>query len=318
VPLRGALCALALLIGGALSPWTGAVHGQVPAPAIAVVVNDDIVTTQELVERVELSLLVAGLPTDAETKRRLAPQVVRGLIDERLQKQEARRLNLSVTDAELDRAMADIAARNGMTAAQLESFLGRRGISTSVLRDQLAAQIAWLKVTQRTVRPRVVVTEEQVDLALRLNESGESGEVLLSEIIIPVYQPDQEPAARDGAEAVVRALAQGADFAALAREISAAPSAENGGDLGWLPTAALPREVQAVVAQLPIGTVSEPLRTSGGFALVLVRDRRDNAGGDPEAQREAIRTRLREEQFERLAGRYLRELRRSAYIDIRL
>jgi peptidyl-prolyl cis-trans isomerase SurA len=288
------------------------------ATQIAAVVNDNVVTTQDLGERIELATIATGLPDDPETKRRIAPQALRGLIDEALQLQEAERLRIDVAQREIDQAFATVAERNGMTADQLAGFLESRGVPAEALRRQLRAQVAWIKIVNSRVRPRVVVTNDQVDLAMKQGPTGEE-EVHLGEILLPVYRPEQEAEVlRDAAE-LRETLRTGASFEELARQFSVAQSAQAGGDLGWIPESGLVPELQAIVTGLQPGEIADPIRTPAGVHLIQLKDRRIASTAAPAASdRQAARQRLEEEQLQRLANRYLRDLRRSAFVDIRL
>lgn len=296
----------------------GPAHGQVTSQRIAAVVNDDIITTQDLLERIELAVIASGLPDDPEAKRRIAPQALRGLIDETLQLQEAKRLNVSVADDEIAQAFGTVAERNGMLPEQLRAFLSQRGLSSDVLARQLRAQVAWIKVVRSRLRSKVVVTNEQVALAAKSGPAGEE-QVRLAEIVLPVYSPEQESEVQRDARELVAAVTEGASFEELARQFSVAPSATAGGDIGWVPASALVPELQSIVSQLEEGEVSEPIRTPAGMHLIQLRDRRiASSASAVDASPEEVRQRLEEEQLQRLANRYLRDLRRSAYIDIRL
>lgn len=326
-PLRlGALLLLALGLGaGAGVPPARAVAQT--AQGIAAVVNDNIVTTQMLADRMRLVRASTDLPSDPETDRRLTEQVLRGLIDEALQKQEARRLNIAVAPDELTGALRQIAQRNGLTIDQLEAYLAQRGSSIEALRAQIEAQILWLKVVSRRVNPKVQVTEEQVDLAMRAGSgpaiSG-SREVRLSEIVLPIYDPSQEPEVMSGARQLVAALRGGSQFESLARQVSAAATAETGGELGWVPLNALASEIRNAIAALKPGEVSDPIRGPAGVLIIKVNEVRDGDAGatTPAAaasgDRARVRQRLIDEQTQRLAARYLRDLRLGAFIDIRL
>jgi peptidyl-prolyl cis-trans isomerase SurA len=291
--------------------------------SIAAVVNDDIVSTQELAERVRLARASTGLPDDPNTQRLLTQQVLRTLIDEALQRQEARRLNVEVTDAEIDGAIANIAQRNNLSADQLTAYLAERGTGIVSLRTQLRNQIAWLKVIGREIRPKIVVSEGQIDLASRVAApvAGER-ELLLSEIVLPVYSPEQEPDVMADAQRLVAALRGGGEFEPLARQMSVAASAESGGDLGWISSAILAEDLRNALARMAPGQISEPIRTALGIQVLMLRDARQigsaPAPAPSTASRDEVRQRLAEEQVQRLANRYMRDLRRNAYIDLRL
>lgn len=313
IRLKAVLLVLLGLLGHAPSGVA-----QPVAQRIAAVVNDDVITSQDLIDRLDLALATSGLPGDAQTRQRLAPQVLRGFIDEKLQLQEARRLGLDVTENEVDQGLDTIAARNNTDRTTLLRYLESRNINPRTLRDQLRAQIAWLKVLGREVRPRIVVSQDQVEFALRRAAGNPSeGEVLLSEILLPVYDRAQEASVVAQAQELVATLRGGADFGALARQVSVAASAENGGDLGWVRTDALVPELRSRLAALQAGQVSDPVAGPNGVQIFHLRDRRAEAPGAA-ADRDRIRQSIEQEQLERQATRYLRELRREAFVDIRL
>jgi peptidyl-prolyl cis-trans isomerase SurA len=312
---------LALALGLLAAPLAPAARAQGVVERIAAVVNQNIITTQDLLNRIDLAIISSGLPNTPETRQRLAPQVLRGFIDETLEGQEASRLKLEALPTEVDRAFASIAERNHMTADQLGSYLEGKGLAPSILRNQLKGQIDWLKVVTRELRPKVVVTREQVDLALKSEAAGDE-EIHLGEIVLPVYSPDQEASVMKDADNLVASIRNGGDFAALARQLSAAQTASQGGDLGWVRLSSLIPQLRAVVATMPPGTVTSPIRTQNGIYVFQMRDRR-LAPERPvtqitDAEREQTRKRLEEEQLQRLATRYLRDLRRSAFIDVRM
>ena len=109
---------------------------------IAAVVNEDVISTSDLAERIRLTQVASGLPDNPEVRRRLEPQVLRTLVNERLQLQEAARLNLQVTPDEIEAALAEIARRNETDRATLERGLEAQGVDFASLRDQIRAQLA--------------------------------------------------------------------------------------------------------------------------------------------------------------------------------
>ena len=313
---RARLALLAFLAWLMAAP--GPAWSQAAAQRIAAVVSDDVITTVDLIDRINLGVATSGLPNDAATRQRLAPQVLRSFIDEKLQLQEARRLGIEVAEAEIDRALDTIAQRNQTTAPELTRYLAELGLNPRALREQLRAQIAWIKIVGRELRPRIVVTQDQIDLAARRAGAGvDDRELLLSEILLPVYDRAQEETVLADARGLVASLRGGAAFAAVARQVSAAATAENGGDLGWVPLRAITPELRDRIARLPIGEVSDPVPSPAGVHIFLIRDQRAAAGG-AQAGPEAIRAAIEQQQLERQATRYLRDLRREAFIDVRI
>ncbi|HIC80732.1 MAG TPA: hypothetical protein EYP07_07170 [Kiloniellaceae bacterium] len=139
------------------SPWLtafallcvalAALHAPPPAQAQdafrpAAVVNDEVISVLDLSMRVRLAIIGAGVQDSQEVRRRLTPQVLRGLIDERLQMQEATRLDIAVTDDQVADALQQISQQNGMSEGQFLSMLRNRGVIPTTLIDQIRAQIA--------------------------------------------------------------------------------------------------------------------------------------------------------------------------------
>ena len=242
---------------------------------IAAVVNDDLVSVQDLSDRLDLVMFTSSVEDTAEARQGLAPQVLRGLVEEVLQLQEAERLGVTVAQTDLDQALANIAERNSMEVPAMRRLLADNGINFDTLLAQVRAQIAWVKIVNRQVRPRVNVTVDQIDLAVQ--EAGlteRQPEFLLSEIVLPIDNPNQEDTVAADARGLIQAVREGGSFESLARQVSAAASAERGGDLGWLRSAVVPPELLSALEQLAPGEVSEPLRSPIGYHVFWLRDRR--------------------------------------------
>ena len=242
---------------------------------IAAIVNDDVVSVRDLNERLGLVLFTGQIPDQDQSRRQLSPQVLRGLIEETLQLQEAERLSIGVEPQELDRALADIAGRNNLEVEQLLQLLAQNDIDPETLTDQLRAQIAWIKVVNQRIRPQVNVTVDQLEIAVEEAKSNQGQpEYLLSEIVLPVDSPGQEQRVAADAARLVQTLSEGASFEALARQVSASATAARGGDVGWVPASTIPAELVGALERLRPGDVSQPLRSPVGFFIFQLRDRR--------------------------------------------
>jgi peptidyl-prolyl cis-trans isomerase SurA len=242
---------------------------------IAAVVNDEVISARDLGERLQLVMLTSGIPDTGQARARLAPQVLRGLIEEKLQTQEARRLDLRVADSEIQQALTNIAQRNRMSVDNMRQFFARSGINFETLLDQVRAQIGWVKVVNRQIVPRVTVTVDQLEMAVdeARRNTGEP-EYLLSEIVLPLDNPAQAQAVAEDAARLVQTLREGASFESLARQVSAAASAERGGDLGWIRASAIAEELRSALELMRDGDVSDPLPSPIGYHIFWLRDRR--------------------------------------------
>jgi len=308
-----ALAGVALAVGTA--PARVAAQEDLFRPAA--VVNDDIISVLDLAMRLQLSIIAAGVQDSQDVRQRLAPQVLNGLIDERLQMQEAERLDIEVTDVQVAGALEQIAEQNNMTEGQFLTMLRNRGVIPTTLIDQIRAQIAWQNIIQRSVRPNVVVPPEEIEeVVTRLSARRGAVERRVAEIFIPVESIAREAEAQADANRLFEELRRGANFAGLARQFSQSGTATLGGDLGWVRDGELEEALNAALAQMGPGEISVPIRTVSGFHILMLRDMRkiDEATID----RSRIAETLTNQRVDQLAQRSLQELRRTANVDVRI
>lgn len=283
----------------------------------AAVVNDEVISVLDLAMRVRLAIVGAGVQDSQDVRRRLTPQVLRGLIDERLQMQEAERLDISVSDDQVASALDQISQQNNMSEGQFLTMLRNRGIIPTTLIDQIRAQIAWETVVQRRLRPTIEISNEEVQVVVdRLTARQGSIERRVAEIFVAVESAAQEEEALANANRLLEQVRAGANFAGLARQFSQSATASLGGDRGWVQDGELAEELNLALAQMGPGQVSTPVRTPAGFTILLVRDMRKNEG--QEIDRTRIQSNLVNERLNQLAQRSLQELRRTANVDVRI
>jgi peptidyl-prolyl cis-trans isomerase SurA len=245
---------------------------------IAAIVNDDIISSHDLESRIALFLATSNSQDTPENRHRLAPEVLRTLIDDALKHQEMRRQNITVSRAEIDRTLDQIAAQLHVPPDQLPGYLASRGVAMSTLIDQLDAEIGWLKVVNRIAGDRVAVSPEEVDAEmaqLRANAGGV--EYRVGEIYLAIEDPVEQARVEEQARRLVTEARGGANFAALARTFSQSRSAAVGGDLGWVPRDEMDGQIASVLSSLQPGQVSDPIRAQGGYFILYLADRR--AGG---------------------------------------
>lgn len=272
---RQLLAAIALLVCGiipAYGPGQSA-EAQSNVLRIAAVVNDDIISILDLDQRLRLVALSSGLQLTEDVRQRLLPQVLRTMIDERLQLQEATDNGISVTDRELSQEITNLAERNNIPIPQFPRFLESQGIDIETLRAQLRAQIAWAKYAGRRLSRQVEVGEEEIDEELdRLRAVADEPRKRVYEIYLNVDNPDESPRIAQNAQRLLGQIRGGANFQSIARSFSESGTANQGGDLGWIGPGQLSEDLDAALAQLSPGQVSEPIRTVTGFYLLQVTD----------------------------------------------
>ena len=270
----------ALLVAAAIAAPTAALSQS--EQRIAAIVNDEVISLRDLRQRIRMVVFSSGIEDTADARRRVARQVLRTLIDERLQLQEAKKWNITVSEDDIGRSVADIEKRNGMEPGSLPSIFRRNGVSFESLRAQMRSRVAWSRLVNRRLAPRIDIGAEEVDEVLaRLEASRGENTYRLWEIFLSVNSPDEEASIRETAERLVEQVRGGARFSALARQFSQAATAAVGGDLGWTPRSQLDPEIAAAVDRLAAGEVLDPIRTISGFRIVTLGGKRRIAATDP-------------------------------------
>ena len=280
-------CAVGLLAVTAL-PIAAQAQEQASLPTlregVAAIVDDNVISTYELRQRVIWLVLSTGVPATQETLPELQTEALRSLVDERLQALELRRQEVArkmkpgellVDDKRVDRFMADLAGQNGMTVDQFTRELQTRGVNPKTLRDQARITLSWQQWTYGFYGRRVKISADRIDAVMReLADSASKPSYLVSEIFIDGGRAGGVGNAVNTGEQILAQLQQNARFEAMARQYSALPSAANGGDTGWLTAGQLDPAVARVLETMQPGQVTRPIPVSDGAYVVLLRQKR--------------------------------------------
>src|ERR1700731_4999432 len=187
--------------------------GEVTQTRIAAVVHDEAISVGDVTSRLKMVMLSSNLTDSPETRQRVAAQVLRTIVDEKLQLQEAKRQNVTATDEEINKALAQIEKQNNMQGGQLDQVLKSHRIERSALVDQLTASIVWAKLVRRLGSQTNVVSDEEIDYALkRAKETANEPQSRVAEIFLAVDNPQQEEEVRRLAARLTGRMNQGAGF----------------------------------------------------------------------------------------------------------
>jgi peptidyl-prolyl cis-trans isomerase SurA len=249
--------------------------------SIAATVNDESISDYEVRQRVALYLATSGInqKLNDEQMKRVRTQILEKLEDEKIQLQEAVKKKITVSPVEVDKRINGMMAENHFTIQQLRSTLTQAGASEEALRAQITASIAWLKTVQDEYADRVNVSPAMVNAEMAKNAEGANkAHFHVLEIFLPVDNPDKDAKVKKDAEDIINQLRQGAPFAVVARQFSQHPTAATGGDIGWVYDGQLAPELNSAVAKLAPGTISEPVRSAGGYYVLALRERQEPLG----------------------------------------
>jgi peptidyl-prolyl cis-trans isomerase SurA len=280
--------AAALAFAFAAMPDSATAQQQPPRGGdrrIAAIVNRDAITLYDLEQRIRFIALSSRTPEFGEGRKRLLDEVLRAMINERLQLQEAARLTIQVTDKEVQDQFADIERRNRMGPGGLAKALRQRDIDPRTFEDQIRASIAWNKVVQQRILPQIRVSDVEVAAVLkRLLENKDKLQYRVQEIFLPVDSPAQHARVLQTAQFILAQLRAGASFEILARQFSQTGTASSGGDMGFLFEGQMEPEIERAVKPLKTGQIAGPVRGAGGYYIIRVSERRTFGGRNPDVK----------------------------------
>jgi len=252
---------------------------------IAATVNDSVVTVSDVQQRVALYLSGAGHAPTAAERQMVEKQALAKLIDEAIQLQEAKKLNISVSDDLVKKGFEAIARQNGMAPDEFSKQLKAAGVSIDSLYAQIRAEISWEQVVRQKLGPQVTVSERDIDMTMdKLAEQKGKHQYHVAEILLNVKNASDENNVRLKADALVKQIRGGERFSVVARDNSEAPGASAGGDMGWLQEGQMDAALEAALQKMHPGQISEPVRAGSGYHILFLREARDAGGALVEAQ----------------------------------
>lgn len=266
---------MACLLGNAVTVQAAFAE---PVDGIAAVVNQDVIMRSDLdkrVRQVAMQLQQRGIAQPAPDA--LRQQVLDRLILEDIQIQMAAKAHLNVSDEQFNNALQGIAANNHTTVNQFIDSLERQGYRFADVREQIRREMLLSMVQQGSVAGQVRVTDQEIDQYLARMATAQNVEYHLAHILVPLPEnpsAEQVTTAQQRIEKLRRAIADGEDFQTAAAAGSAGSDAFSGGDLGWRRRDDMPTIFASAVPNMTVGEVSAPIRSSSGFHLVKLVDRR--------------------------------------------
>jgi peptidyl-prolyl cis-trans isomerase SurA len=287
--------------------------------SIAAIVNQEAISASDVNDRMELIMKSSGLPNVREIREKLKPQILSGLIEEQIKFQEMKAKDVTVTEAEIQSGFAQLATQNKIPADQFKEMLGRSGLNVNTMYNQIRAQIGWSKVVQKVLFPQVIISDADVDDATnRIKNNLGKTEFLAAEIFLPFESAAQSGDIQDLANRLAGEIKAGkAPFFKVAQQFSKAAGASKGGDMGWIQEGQLDPAIDAALNTLEKNGISAPIRTSAGYHILFLRDKRTiTEASMPSVQ--DIRNTIGMERLERLQRRYFMDLKSSAFIETRV
>jgi peptidyl-prolyl cis-trans isomerase SurA len=247
----------------------------------AAIVNGSVVTDLDVDQRLNLALAASGTRLPAEEQQRLRAQVLRNLIDEKIQIAEAKEHEVTIDEAQVTEYFGQVSRNFRQSPEQFSEFLKMNGSSKQSLMDQIRAELAWSRLLRRRVEPLVNVGDDEVNSIIdKLKASKGKDEYRLSEIFLPATT-ENEADVQTLATRILEQIKRGGSFVVFARQYSEASTAAVGGDRGWVSAAQLNAALANSVSTMETGQVVGPVRAPGGFYILLLNEKRKTLAANP-------------------------------------
>ena len=277
IPVLRILISTLLLLSYALN-----VNALQSLDSIAVIINEDVITKNELQERVEYFekqiRLSSGSVSDMNGLRK---QVLERMIRDKIQLQMAGQLGIQIDDISLNRMIDAMAKKNNMTLSQLRATLKQEGIDFADFRTQSRDELIIQQLQQRMVADKVAVTEQEIAQFLESNAKKDNTDISYHLLHILITTPENASPgdiqeSQKKADEIYQQIIAGEDFKNMAIRHSSGSNALNGGDLGNRKANELPQIFLDAISGLNQGDVSKPVKSASGFHILKLASSTSN------------------------------------------
>lgn len=310
--VAGLLCALVMLTAGPKVAPAQTIN------RVVAVINDEIITEQDLKQAMSKRGRKAR-PSDQLARRQTLDQ----LIDETLFNQLIAKADITVSDDELARAIANILHQNQMTLAQLKKEVASKGLTYDQYKVEIKRQVKRVKFINQVIGPQVKITDQDLRDYYQRNQERFRGvhQAHIAMISLPLAglttRAEFEKVRDRALDIVAHARRHKKSFAKLAQKHSKGPNAAGGGDLGMMNLKDLSPPVRDAVRYMGIGEVSNPILAGDSVVIVKLISLPELSAKDFEKLRDEIYAAVYDERIEETLSGYLKRERQKAFIEIR-
>lgn len=275
---------------------------------IAALVNGEIISSEDLSNQLNIFMLNSPIPYNSRTKDMISQRVLAQTIEQKLKQQAATKAGITVTDSEINKQMESWAAKNKLNLSSLSSH----NINRQALADNIKAEIAWVKMIRNQYYQTANITQKEIDETIReVTEDMGVKKYLVSEI----YITKKHAADIQG---LVDKLREDPRFELYAAHFSEAPSAANGGSLGWINSGKMLSALEMRLSSMTPGEISDAILIGDGYYILKLHqifDPKQNPKFSPNP--DEIKSLLENQKMESLSKSKLQEIKQKAIIEIK-
>ena len=250
--------------------------------AISAIVNDEVISRYDVQQRVQLIVSTSGIKPTQENISRLEAQALRSLVNEKIQLQEAEKLDVPSSEQEVGLMLERIANGSQMSGEEILELINSQGVRPDTLLNQIRAELLWNKIVRGRYGSYVNVNDDEVSIVYdRTIESIGRDQFEISEIFLGYEDSKEEEEANILANRLVEQLREGASFSAVAQQFSQSSTSGQGGYIGWVAEGQLDNEVINAIKSLDKDGISNPINSTGGYYIIRLNDITKAGGKNP-------------------------------------
>lgn len=274
---------------------------------IAALINGEIISTEDISDQIDIFMVSSPIPFNADTQEMITRRVLAQAVELKLKDQAAEKEGISVSEEEINQQLNQWAKKNNTTLSALKN----RGINKAALAANVKAELAWIKLIRKKYYQTGSLTQKEIN---------ETIEEVTKDMSVKKYQVLEIFIKKEnatGIEQLVEKLREDSRFELYAARFSEAPSAANGGNLGWINSGKMLSALEMRLSKMSPGEVSDAILIGNGYyilKLLQVFDPAQNPDFTP--NQEEIKVLLENQKMEAISKKLLQNLKQKAIIEI--
>ena len=279
---------------------------------IAALVNGEIISNQDIQNRINSFLMTSQIPLNDQTKGMIVQKVIHSAVDEKIKLQAAEKAGIKITDKDIAEATANFEKSNKIPKGELKNILKAANVSEKSFQEQMKADLAWVRFLRSKLRLEGDITQSEIEKALaEAKKDLNTPKYQISEIYV-------KKANAKNIQDLVENLRKDPRFELYAMKFSDSPSAARGGNLGWINQGKLPEKLETIILGMKEGEISNAILLNDGYYIIRLNQKFNPKKDKPTMPtKEEIKNYLTNQKLEIMAQKYLQDLRQQAVIEIR-
>ena len=241
--------------------------------SIFATVNEEVISIYDLILRSNFFSVSSNIKIDENFKTNILPELISGLIDEKIQSQEIEKKNIIVSENQVAQMIQNIEKENGMKVGSLKNILKEKKTDISILEKQIKTSIGWRQLVSNKFRSQIIIEESDVDRIHNNLKSNIGKEEYFLEQIFISFENRNERSALERIKNLDKQIKQGGDFLSIAKTFSDSFSGKVG-RIGWTPEIDLDQKLLDKIKKIKINQISDPIKGENGYYIVNIKGKR--------------------------------------------